>query len=259
MAQSGAVIGKFLVDRVPDIPSITSENSVNYVNDAIRRGPVDEPKMAITIDDGWNTECIKAAVEFSEKYHVPLNFFLLGQFYSQPKYRDLARKALACGCELHSHSYSLGHKLLTKLTKDEIKEEVENGQRSIFGISGGAGGSGRYFRPPYGSYNQEVVEIAHQFGVEVIIWSASSGGTGKEPDGKMIGTEKVLANLQKTTNGDIVLMHFNWNDINALESYYLHILRPRGLRPVALSQLTPSRFVPKTFSFPLQNEPGIIR
>lgn len=248
MAQSGAVIGKFLMDRVPGIPSITSENSIYYVDDTIRRGPVDQPKIAITIDDGWDTDCIKAAVEFSEKYHVPLNFFLLGQFYSQPKHRDLAKKALSCGCELHSHSYSLGHKLLTKLTSGEIKDEIENGQRSIFGVSGGAGNSGRYLRPPYGSYNQEIVEIAHQFGVEVVIWSASSGGT-----------EKVLVNLQKTTNGDIVLMHFNWNDINALESYYLHILRPRGLRPVALSQLTPSRFVPKTFSFPLQNEPGIIR
>lgn len=205
-------------------------------------GPRDKKEVAITIDDGWEVEFLEAACDFAEKYQVPLTFFVVGRLLTAERWQKVMRRAITLG-ELQNHTWShLDLKGLVGQGKlSQIKEEIKEAENIILSLTGGKGDSGKFLRPPGGSWNQTVVEIANELGLEVVMWSATSGGTGRNPGGKLINAEQIMGNFRNIRGGDIILTHANWNDAEVWERLYLEILIPRGLKPVLLSQLVPPR------------------
>ena len=74
------------------------------------------------------------------------------------------------------------------------------------------------FRPPYGDYNDRVVQVARAEGYEAVQWSIDS------LDWKDRGTADIIKQCTyRVDNGDIVLFHNDSNDIvNALPTVIKH-------------------------------------
>lgn len=230
--QAGLIPSEALV---PESPVGLKQEKISR-GEIIRRGPW-VPKVAVTIDDGWWPEQIEKAVEIAEKHGIKLTFFVVGRLLQMEKWRQPIERALAAGHELQNHTFN--HLDLCQCDSATITWEIKAAQEAIWKRTDGKGNSGRYFRPPYGGSNDNIVRIAHELGLEVVKWSNSSGGTEKQADGKLVSAEQCLANLEAGTGwGSISLLHTNRNDIDALKSY-LPWLEKKGMSPVLLSELVP--------------------
>lgn len=99
--------------------------------------------IALTFDDGPNTETTPQVLGKLRKYGIHAAFFLVGDNITAES-AEVSRAAFELGCELCGHSRS--HSVMTELTAGEIRAETEFTDKKIKEITGAAP---RFFRPPY--------------------------------------------------------------------------------------------------------------
>jgi peptidoglycan/xylan/chitin deacetylase (PgdA/CDA1 family) len=132
--------------------------------------------------------------------------------------------------ELGNHSWS--HPDLTKLTEEEIGQEIELTEEILFQLTGR---HSRLFRPPFGYFNDLVLQVTASHGMYAIQWDSVSG----DPD-PSFDAATILAEVQRTVRkGSIIIMHANgrgWHTAEALPAI-IEYLGARGYTPVTVSQL----------------------
>ncbi|WWC88290.1 uncharacterized protein L201_003198 [Kwoniella dendrophila CBS 6074] len=141
-------------------PVTTRQNGLQVINNCYNQGQV-----ALTFDDG--------PYNYEQDVVNALNggkgtFFLNGNNYVCIYDRvDQIRALHDQGHTLGSHTWS--HPDLTKLSEDQIHQELEKVENAFIKI---LGLKPLYFRPPYGSYNDQVLNVLAQRGYKkVFIWS----------------------------------------------------------------------------------------
>lgn len=160
-----------------------------------------EKQVAISFDAAWGADKTEAIMETCKEYGANATFFLVGFWVD--KYSDMVTKIDQNGFEIGTHSKT--HPDMTKLSKESIKEELVDSVSLIKNITGK---EVNYFRPPYGAYNNELLDIAESIGLTTIQWSIDS------LDWKGLSAtniaERVLGQLK---NGAIILMHNNADNV----------------------------------------------
>ncbi len=126
---------------------------------------MEENLCALTFDDGPSI-FTPELLDMLKQHQVHATFFMLGQMVNH--YRDIAIRVAEEGHEIASHTYS--HKNLKRLSTDGQTAEITRGFESLQDI----GVIPRFLRPPYGSYDERTVDIAKQFGMDVVLWSMDS-------------------------------------------------------------------------------------
>ena len=107
------------------------------------------------------------------------------------------------GFEIGIHSNT--HPDMTKLTKRQIKEELESNIKKIEDITSK---KPKLFRPPFGYYNNNLIEVCKDLGLYCIEWDVDS------LDWKgLSATELSNRVVNKAKNGSIVLFHNNSENI----------------------------------------------
>ena len=127
-----------------------------------------------------------------QENNVKATFYMLGQ--NVEKYPDIVKRMKDLGMELANHTYD--HKDLTKLTEDQISEEI-NKTSSL--IQDAAGELPDTLRPPGGSYNDQVQELA---GMPIVKWSIDTKDWKTKSEDATY--QCVIDNVQ---DGSVVLMH----------------------------------------------------
>lgn len=189
-------------------------------------GPRELKLIALTYDDGPNRRFTPRLLELLKRENVPATFFWLGQ---QIKYYPQEAKQLyELGFEIGNHSFY--HKSLTKLSREEIYEEISSTQEIIKKTTGI---TPTLLRPPYGSVNQNVVEVAEELGLQIIMWSLDTDDWRQDCTKEKI-VDKVLKNIR---GGDIILMHDRNSRTIEATAELIPALRARGFRFVKVSQL----------------------
>ena len=90
---------------------------------------------------------------------------------------------------------------MRKASNKTIKEEYEKTQEIIYSISNT---KPKVFRPPYGTYNNEIIKIVSSDDSAVILWTYYQDSK----DWSNPGVNKIVATtLSKVQNGDIILFH----------------------------------------------------
>jgi peptidoglycan-N-acetylglucosamine deacetylase len=96
------------------------------------------------------------------------------------KYPEDVKAIAAAGHDLGNHSEN--HKHMSQLSKEECKEEileVHNKVKELTGVEMSL------FRPPYGDYNNTVIEATDELGYHCIQWDVDTpdakGKYGKTP------------------------------------------------------------------------------
>lgn len=169
-----------------------------------------KPMIALTFDDGPNHNTAKILTTL-EKYHIKATFFILGRNIEGNE--KVIKKMSDLNMEIGNHMYS--HKLLTKLTSDEITKEIKKVDNLIFEITGK---NPTLIRPSYGSYNNRIKKIMDR---PIIIWNIDT------LDWKYHNSKKIYKRVMKSiSDGDIILMHDIYNaTANSLELIIPELLK----------------------------------
>ena len=133
--------------------------------------------------------------------------------------------------ELGNHTYTHPH--LPALKDDaRIRSELVRTQAEVKALTGQ---TPRFFRPPYGEYDQRVVRIAAELGLTTIEYDLPSG----DPDQHATKEKLVHWVLSQAKPGSIVVMHINHVKFHTAEALPAIItgLRQRGFTLVTVGQL----------------------
>lgn len=186
---------------------------------------VEEKKVAITLDGVWGADLTPQLLDLFFEYDITITFFF-GGFWLQ-EYPQVAQEIFLAGHELGNHSMTHPH--LTQLSAQEIREELLATQELLLEITGE---KPRYFRPPFGDYNNQVLEVAAELGYQTIQWSIDS------LDWRNPGPDFITCRiLDQISPGDIILMHNNAPDTPAALKELIPALLEEGYDIVPLSQL----------------------
>lgn len=149
--------------------------------------------IALTFDDGPNTETTPQVLEKLKKYGIPASFFLIGNNIT-PESAAVSRAAFEYGCEICNHSRS--HQSMSYLTAEDIRAEIEFTDDKIVEISGTMP---RFFRPPYIAVNDVMID-----NIDKIFIAGIGAEDWLDEVTAQMRAEKILAQAK---NGSIILLH----------------------------------------------------
>ncbi len=181
-----------------------------------------KPMIALTFDDGPNMITTKSILETLKDNGAVATFFVLGSRAKQNK--ELILQMAENGNEIGNHTYS--HKLLTKLSKDELSNQIKQTQNIINEITGI---EPIVMRPTYGEVNDRIKEI---IGMPLILWSVDPKDW-KTKNAKAV-SEHILS---RAKDGDIVLMHDIYLSTAEAVKTVIPELIKRGFELVTVSEL----------------------
>ena len=157
----------------------------------------EEKKVAISFDCAWGTDYTETLLNIMEREKVVSTFFMV-EFWTT-KYPDLVKKIAGGGHAIGTHSTT--HSYMSKLTEAQIEEELT---RSSMAIKAVTGEEVTLFRPPYGDYDDLLIETAERLGLYTIQWDVDS------LDWKNLSAAEIAARVTSgVKNGSIVLFHNN--------------------------------------------------
>jgi polysaccharide deacetylase family sporulation protein PdaB len=202
--------------------------SVLFNND--RRLPIysvetEEKVVAISFDAAYGDQYTPQILDILDQYNVKTTFFLVGFWID--KYGDVLEEIHRRGHEIGNHSTT--HPQMSKLTVQEIKKELETTGEKIKAVTGK---DPILFRPPFGDYNNKVIETAQELGYYTIQWDVDS------LDWKEFGVEPVVERvLKKVNKGSIILFHNNAKYVADFLPIILDRLTREGYTIVPVSKL----------------------
>lgn len=190
----------------------------------IRQGSNDKKRVSITFDDGPYSLTEKY-INVLQKYDVHATFFLIG--IQIEKYPDEAKKIVESGYEIGIHSYS--HRQLTAMGKSSIENDF---QKSLSAIKSITDSEIRFFRPPFGDFNDAVIDIAKRHKLTTVLWCV-------DPRDWQNDDPNVIAQhvIEKAENGAIILLHEGRESTLVALPQIIEGLWERGFNIVSLSEL----------------------
>lgn len=185
----------------------------------------EEKRVAISFDCAWGVDHTDALLECMAKNDVRCTFFAV-QFWVE-KYPQYVEKIVAGGHEIGSHSRT--HSYMSKLSKTEIQDELTTSCQAIEKITGK---KVTLFRPPYGDYDNLLIDTCNQMGVYPIQWDVDS------LDWKNLSASEIAMRIVNgAKNGSIILCHNNGLHTAEALPIIFSTLQNRGFTFVPISEL----------------------
>ncbi|MBQ4082020.1 MAG: polysaccharide deacetylase family protein [Clostridia bacterium] len=154
-----------------------------------------EKVISISFDAAWGNEDTEILIDILKKYNVKATFFLVGDWVD--KYPESVKALYDAGHEIANHSAT--HPDLSNLSREQVVEQVKACNEKIKAVTGT---SPLLLRPPYGAYNNTVIEAVSSLGMYTIQWDVDS------LDWKDLSAQKIYDRVvSKTKPGSIVLFH----------------------------------------------------
>ena len=180
-------------------------------------------RLTLTFDAAWGADQTVKIMEAVEKYGFKCTFFLTGFWIDENP--ELVKEIASRGHLIGNHSES--HKHLNEVA--DLNAEIDAVNAEINTLTGA---SPKYFRAPFGEYDNNMMSTLESKGMQGVQWSIDS------LDWKGLSAaeiaERVVNDLEP---GDIVLMH-NASDhiVEALPLILLSI-HNKGLTAVRLDEM----------------------
>jgi peptidoglycan/xylan/chitin deacetylase (PgdA/CDA1 family) len=191
------------------------------------------PAVALTFDDGPSRVWTGPILEVLRRHGVPATFFVVG--YLAERFPDLIEREVREGHQVASHSY--GHPLSPQfehLSKERTTAEIRHARNVLHDLGVPTG----LFRPPFGSYDPQVLRIAEKFGQRLVLWNLDPGDW---KDGATV--QSIMANVRRNVRpGSIILLHDGGGDRSvtlAALPKIIRYVRSLGLDLVAIGASEP--------------------
>ena len=187
----------------------------------------DSPKVAISFDAAWGNEDTAELLIILDQYQVKTTFFMTGGWVES--YPDDVKAIAKAGHDLGNHSEN--HKQMSQISAAECKEEIQKVHDKVKELTGQ---EMMLFRPPYGDYNDTLVNAANELGYHVIQWDVDS------LDWKDYGADSIVSKVlehEHLGNGSIILMHNGAKYTKDALPRVISGLQEKGFEIVPISQL----------------------
>ena len=201
-----------------------------YLANAKRLVPVysvetEEKIVALTFDAAWGADKTRGIIDLLEKYDADGTFFLVGFWID--KYPEETKLIAEKGLEIGNHSNN--HLHMSKLQNDEIKKEIESVNVRLQELTGK---TPKYFRPPFGEYDNKLLENVAALDMVGVQWSVDS------LDWKGLSGEEIAKRvLSRVHNGAIILFHNNSDHVLDALPIILPKLKADGYKCVSVDEL----------------------
>lgn len=191
----------------------------------ILRGDTRRPQIALTFDDGPHPVYTLQLLNILRRMHTPATFFVVGE--QVEKNPGLVRLEVAEGNEVGDHTYD--HVNLTLIPPELVAYEVSHCDAVI---TKATGAPVRFFRPPGGEYNGEVLREVAGHGYITTLWTDDPGDFLKLTPAVI--EKRTLAHLE---NGAIILLHDGIPETLEALPGIIAAARQRGYQFVTVSRL----------------------
>ncbi|MBE5732297.1 MAG: deacetylase [Clostridiales bacterium] len=166
-----------------------------------RRTPIycvktDEKKVAISFDACWGADKTLEILSMLTQYDIVANYFCVSTWAE--KYADKL-KTLSDSGRVEVGTHSATHSHMSKMSAAQIENELTSSSNIIKNITGK---QVTLFRPPYGEYNNTLVDTSFKLGLFPIQWDVDS------LDWKNLSANEMATRiLSRVKEGSIILMH----------------------------------------------------
>ena len=155
----------------------------------------DNKCVSLTFDAAWGNEDTEQLIDILGKYGVKATFFVVGQWVD--KYPESVKALAQAGHQVMNHSDDHAH--FSQLSAGEITENINACSDKIQAVTGVRP---TLFRPPYGEYDDHVIEAVNAMGMRAIQWDVDS------LDWKELSADEIYSRVtKKVAPGSIVLFH----------------------------------------------------
>ncbi len=182
------------------VGGLIGASAVGAFSAKVRKLPIycvktEEKKIAISFDCAWGVDYTDKLLEIMESEKVKCTFFAV-EFWVK-KHPEYVKKIADMGHEIGTHSAT--HPYMSKLDKTAVVKELTTSTQAIESITGK---KVEVFRPPYGDYNDNLIDTASELGLYTIQWDVDS------LDWKNLSASEISSRvLSRVKNGSIVLFH----------------------------------------------------
>ena len=184
-----------------------------------------EKQVAISFDAAWGADKTEEILEILDEFDVNATFFLVGFWVDD--YTDMVKKIDEAGCEIGTHSNT--HPDMVKLDIESVSEELST---SVSKIEAVTGKKVTLFRAPFGSYNNQLLEVAESMNLKTIQWDVDT------LDWKGLSASEINSRvLSKVQNGSIILMHNNSDHVLDGLRLILTTLKNKGYQIGSIGEL----------------------
>lgn len=182
-------------------------------------------KIAISFDCAWGVDYTDEILKHLAEADVRATFFTV-QFWTE-KYPEFISKINEAGHEIGTHSST--HSYMSKLSETEIRNELEVSSAAITNITGK---EVTLFRPPYGDYNNLLIDTANAMGLYPIQWDVDS------LDWKDLSAGDIVTRItSQVQSGSIILCHNNGLHTAEALPIVIDTLRAKGYEFVPIGEL----------------------
>lgn len=199
-AQTSGVIHSFVSGanvQIEKLAEILSSSTVGDRELPIYSVDTKEKKIAISFDAAWGAEDFQKIMEILDKHKVKTTFFMTGGWVEANP--DCVKELVEKGHDLGNHSEH--HYDMTTISKEEAKKELMDAHNRVKELTGY---EMTLFRPPYGAYDNQVIQTAKECGYYPIQWSVDS------LDWKDYGVDSIIKTVcenKALEPGAIILCH----------------------------------------------------
>ena len=184
-----------------------------------------EKKVALTFDAAWGSDKTAKIVSTLQENGVSGTFFLVGFWVEQNA--DKVKLIDDAGFDIGTHSNT--HPKMSTLSSEQVKNELTKSMELITNITGK---EVKFFRAPFGDYNDNLISIADSLGLKTIQWDVDS------LDWKGLSAEEILIRIKNSVkNGSIILCHNNSDHILEALPLIISYLKSEGYSMVKISDL----------------------
>lgn len=155
--------------------------------------------VVLTFDDGPNPGTTDRILDVLAENNVKAMFFITG--YGM-KHRDLVEREYREGHVLGPHTMT--HANLSELSVPEMRAELEPVNKVIEEVTGS---KPHWLRPPFGAYNDALINLSKEYGMEVLNWSDGSLDWDGVKDGYKDPNKVIEDTMKQLHPGAVILMH----------------------------------------------------
>lgn len=181
--------------------------------------------VGLTYDDGPNASNTTSLLNALKQAGLRATMFNLGQ--NAQNNPSLVRDQVNAGMWVGNHSYTHPH--MTTLSSSQMSSEITRTQQAIQSATGAVP---KLFRPPYGETNATLKSIESQNGLTEVLWNVDS------QDWNGATTAQIVAAAGRLQNGDVILMHDQYQTTLQAIPQIAQNLKSRGLCPGMISTST---------------------
>ena len=206
---------------------VSVSNTVNGKELPIYCVETEEKKVALSFDAAWGNTDTQKILDILKEHNIHVTFFMTGGWVES--YPEDVKKIQEAGHDLGNHSEN--HKNMSQLDKTECENELMQVHTKVKELTGV---DMELFRPPYGDYDDEVINNASNCGYYTIQWDVDS------LDWKDYGVDSIIKTVcehKNLQNGSIILMHNGAKYTAEALPKVIEGLKEKGYEIVPISEL----------------------